>query len=88
MQAGDRFIRYSKDGGVTRGVVARSWSKYSLDLKNGVVIKKRLIISDRGIVFDVNECYLVDRDLSLNFIKKLKALFSKKARNTSPDQAQ
>lgn len=88
MQPGDKFIRYSRDGGVTRGEVARSWSKYSLDLKNGVVIKKRLIASDKGIVFDVNECYLVDRDLSLNFIKKLKALFSKKARNTSPDQAQ
>ena len=84
MQSGDKFIRYSKDGSVIRGIVSKAWTKYSIDIKNGVVIKKRMITTDRGFVFDANECYVVDREISINFIKKVRALF-KKGSNTFPD---
>lgn len=88
MRPGDKFIRYSKGGHVTRGEVVKTWTKYSIDLKNGVVIKKRMIVSDGGHAFDSNECYVIDREISFGFLKKIRSLFLRKARNTSPNQAQ
>lgn len=78
MRPGDKFIRYSKGGHVTRGEVVKTWTKYSIDLKNGVVIKKRMIVSDCGHAFDSNECYLIDREISFGFLKKIKSLFTRK----------
>ena len=79
MKAGDKFIRYSKYGeSPIKGTVARTWTAYSYDLKNRVRIKKNMLESTTGVKYEVNECYEIDSEISFNFIRKLKELFSKK----------
>lgn len=79
MKAGDKFIRYSKYGeSAIKGTVARTWTTYAYDLKNRVRIKKEMLESTSGVKYEVNECYEIESEISFNFMRKLKELFSKK----------
>jgi hypothetical protein len=78
MQPGDEFIRYSKQGDAVRGRVAKVWTKESIDPKNKVVIRRVMIQSDAGYQYDANECYVIDREISASFLRKVMQFFKKK----------
>ena len=79
MKAGDQFIRYSNSGeSPIRGIIKKVWTTYSYDLRNRVRIKKEMLQATTGIKYEANECYEVESEISFNFMKKLKEIFSKK----------
>ena len=73
MQKGDKFIRYSKDG-ATRGIVERIFEKKVYDLKNKVEVIKVMIKNTDGIVYDSNECYKIESELTLNLCQKIRLM--------------
>ena len=75
MQKGDKFIRYSKHG-VVRGEVDCIIKKSQYDLKNKVKIEKLKIKSTKGIVYDYEECFKIEEELSLGFCIKLRMFFN------------
>jgi hypothetical protein len=79
MNAGDKFIRYSKNGAVV-GEIEKITSTFQYDLKNKVQIEKKKIHSTKGVIYDYEECYLVVRELKIGFCIKLK-LFLERLRN-------
>lgn len=79
MTVGDRFIRYSKDG-VVRGEVAKTWSRVTIDLKNMIVIRRDMITSTSGQVYEACECFLVEREISIPFLKRIIIALRRKSR--------
>jgi hypothetical protein len=78
MKAGDRFIRYSKNQSPILGIVDRVWSAYVVDTTNKVIIKKEMIASIDGKVYEMRQCYEIDRDISVPFLRKIQEILTRK----------
>ena len=80
MKVGDRFIRYSKkQEPAVMGTVEKRWITHSYDLINRVRIEKPMIQSTLGQVFEENECFVIQGEISFRFWLALKKIFKKKA---------
>jgi hypothetical protein len=76
MQAGDKFIRYTKKGAI-QGRVKSIVVKQKYDLRSQVKIEVRWILTETGESFEENGCYLVIEELTLRDAISFKKLLAK-----------
>jgi len=76
MQAGDKFIRYTKNG-VIQGRVKSITVKQKYDLKRKIKIEVRWILTEDGESFEENGCYLIVEEIDWLDILKIKKLLAK-----------
>jgi hypothetical protein len=54
LQAGDKYIHFTKYGGVNFGVVKRIWDVHLLDIDNGCMYLKPQLTNESGLTYDMN----------------------------------
>jgi hypothetical protein len=55
LQAGDKYIHFTKYGGVNFGVVKEIWNVYVLSTDKGCMYLKPQLRNEKGVNYDVNE---------------------------------
>jgi hypothetical protein len=55
LQAGDKYIHFTKYGGVNFGVVEEIWYVHLLDVDNGCMYLKPQLRNESGSNYDMNE---------------------------------
>lgn len=75
MEKGDRFICYGKVG-VTKGIVAKRYSKTVYDLRNRVKLVINYIISERGEKYRESDCLKIESEIKPTLFIRLISLFN------------
>lgn len=75
MEKGDRFIFYGKSS-VVKGVVMDRYEKATYDVKHGVRVIHRYIVSDKGETYYENSCLKIESDIGPHILRKLIDLFT------------
>lgn len=55
LQAGDKYIHFTKYGGVNFGIVDEIWYVHILSTDNGCMYLKPQLRNERGLNYDMNE---------------------------------
>lgn len=76
MQAGDQFIKYTKNGAI-KGRVKSIQVKYKYDLANKVKFEVLVITTETGEKLDSVGCYVVREEITFLEALQIKKLMSK-----------
>jgi hypothetical protein len=77
---GDRYVHFTKRGGVNRGVVKEIHTTHIVDTKNGLVYLKISLINELGIIYDLDgtdgKFYPIKTELSEEDCERIKNTFN------------
>lgn len=75
LQAGDKYIHFTKYGGVNFGIVQEIWSVHLLDVDNGCMYLKTQLRNEKGSNYDMYEdgkFYKIEEEYTLEQVDAIK----------------